>query len=724
MLSHPLFRNRWLPLILIAIVPALLWWTLNLPPLCAIDSTDAMFYYAYACNFSELVQRCGMLYYCVRFGTILPEAVFFHLFGAHVGFLLFSWLLSAASSICFYLFLARRYDRSTAWMGVVLWLINPAVILLMLFPYSIGQGVPMVFTAMLLCFLATEPTRKNDSESVAAPEYRGWLPTWPEVLLGMAAGALFIAAASAHLLIAISGLVLGGTWVLGSLRYWRSVLRTFPFVIIGAALVYVGASLIYWHLFGMAWLHLPVMEAIFLLTNVVDGLKLPAAEFFDRYLFPYAPPLLCIASVVMSLRSFLGRQYDFTLLGAAAGVCILTGFLWYMDAVKGHLVSRGHVVWLYYFYYFQCLLPSMTFVAAVMFGTLRQPPFALKHRPWATAIVWALLAAVAFYLPIDNNIPIGHLSTIIYISVGIYIAVAMALWFRVLARPALYAVLLLYMGAISFSSPFRLADFHQSRPSLDFANMGQQLTKLVPKMADDWRIVYFWYNGNSRAIHLAQSAQLHWFTRLPDKAGPAPLGSPSAEILSILRARPVGKVFLMSDTPADEAKVRESIEGLRAAGLKFETTEQVLLSGKYKIATTVVSFPQNPSPEDRAKGIPSTLTFKSDEPKAPPIDLPGGGARLTTSPVRYLWSLHVIPTKENRPPGADLVLKMRVTQGRIRFDFVLGSVTVPPTAEPIELRIPAAAVDKDGTVPISSDWVDKLPATVEVYSAYWIPPQP
>lgn len=67
--------RRWGGLIAF-LLPVIVWLAFRLPVMTAIGFTDAFYYFAYADNFHESVERYGFLYYPVRLGTIFPELLF------------------------------------------------------------------------------------------------------------------------------------------------------------------------------------------------------------------------------------------------------------------------------------------------------------------------------------------------------------------------------------------------------------------------------------------------------------------------------------------------------------------------------------------------------------------------------------------------------------------------------------------------------------------------
>lgn len=474
----------------LGIFPYFAWVVLGLPKMHAASFSDAYYYFAYAHNFVDLVERYGMIYYAVRFGAIFPDWIFGSLFGPVGGFLTLRYVLCVATCASLFRFFSLRYSGSVGWFAVAFWMFNPFVLKMMLSPYVTSTAIPFAMCGLLL--LLTRTQSSSVSQKFGSVGFAG----------AMVAGALFCLSATSNIFAAITIGFGGLAWIAWSApNGWRPIVLTLFGCVVGAVGVMGAASLVYLRLFDMPNILSPTIDSIVSLGSggSVNWTRPPAEWLADSPMI-FAPPLLAAAGLVLGWR--LRENALVSLSAALAG---MTGFYWWLDLFRdGYALS--------FWPYFQFLLPLIVLVVAESFGVVvkRGSPAGKRWIP-SVAIFVVFLGGwqfARFTFPAISGWTAWLLAGA---AVVLLIPILTSQRFR---AGAWLGIFVSCVALMALTGRILIDPNRAIRDDMSIALAGLDLTGIVRKFAgkSDCR---FWYSGSfDDTTTLAQSAHLNFFSRI------------------------------------------------------------------------------------------------------------------------------------------------------------------------------------------------------------------
>ena len=307
----------------------------NLPRFTFGNFTDSVFYLAYSQNFHELFLRNGFLYYCTRFGTILPDSLAFMCFGPIDGPVdLRLFLACVVSGLLFHLG-CKFYSRMVGITAVLLWCLEPVTTRLWCTTYLDSVAVPFLIISISLLLICT--TSRISAAS---------------------AGVLIAFAATSHLYLAILTilllpLIIGARW-----ETRRSLYLQFFWCAIGLLLTLLAASFWYRVHCGSGAFWQPTIEFMKQMAQGgTDTWRTPVKEALFNAPVWLAPfPFLLLSITQWNTLDGFGRGSFITLLFS-------TLFIW-----GGDLFAHAYALSMPF--YFSFLIPAMLFNITSLAGNI------------------------------------------------------------------------------------------------------------------------------------------------------------------------------------------------------------------------------------------------------------------------------------------------------------------------------------------------------------------
>lgn len=475
----------------LCLLPGVVWVVLGLPKMHAASFSDAYYYFAYAHNFVDLVERYGMIYYAVRFGAIFPDWLFGALLGPVAGFLVLRYLLCVATCVALFLFFSSRYTVLAGWFAAAFWMFNPFVLKMMLSPYVTSTAVPFSLLGLLLLLLQTQHSIVSQKSGVC--RYG--------VVSSMGAGALFCLSATSNIFAAITIGFGGLAWMIWTMMLgWRAIVFGLLGCAVGAGLTLCVAMVVYGWLFDMPHILMPTIDSIVSLgSGGSSNWTRPIADWLADSPMIFAPPLLAVAGV------FLGwRERERALIAFSIALIGMTGFYWWLDLFRdGYALS--------FWPYFQFLLPLMVFVAAESCGVVVARSSAMSGR-WVMAVAVMVLSLGGWQFAKRSFPSLNGWSA--WVAVGIAL-MALPFLLNSRLRTGIWGgIFVICVGLTALTARIPLDPGRVVRDDMSIALAGMDLTAIMRKFADK-RDCRFWYSGTFEdTVTLVQSAQLNFFSRI------------------------------------------------------------------------------------------------------------------------------------------------------------------------------------------------------------------
>lgn len=665
------------------LLPIVVWLGLALPPMHAMQFTDAYFYFAYAQNFFELVERYGLNYYAVRFGAIFPDWIFSRLFGPVGGFLVLREVLSAAVCLALYGFFRERYGRVAGWLAALTWMLNPGVLILMLTPYVSSTAVPMAFLGLLLLF----------PPSLEANESRRAFRIGKATL----AGGLFAMASTSNL---FAGFIIGSGGIAWLILSWGRPLRNLFEQVLTAGFGFCAvigmAMLAYGWLFDMPWILTPTVETILSLNSGgAEHWARPITAWMKDSPHNFAPiVLLAVGSALwMRVRSRVILAWLVFLGGMVA-------LYWFLDIFRGGYSLAFGI-------YFVFLLPAFVLLFATC---LVEAPkvFRVPSRRglWLAGGLLLILAAIYFaYFPAWRFRPDVLAGIVVFGLAASLLVVSRR------AGAGFIFVTSLILALVAVSGWYNYSRWRKES-SLDASLLGMELSRLVPPVEEDYRRVAFWYpDREPRTLQMAQSAQLDSFSRLRSDEGHA-FPEISRDVLTAFDDLQTARVIVLDF--AGESEVDAALQAVTDAGRSYHVIKrEVITSGDTHIDVAVMQ----PIIELESEFQPLNGVWSAED--GAEVFRESEGTEFQTS--TQLWSNEIRAAFKPVGPFPDekvLRVRLRVSSGRInilvyqrgRPATVMAMTTVPRTAEPIDVLLPVPAGSQVLRLVIRNDWVRGCPS--------------
>ncbi len=457
-------------------------------PRLALDNfTDAVFYLAYARQFSELVLRHGFLYYATRFGGILPDVVSGHLFGDITGIWILRWCLATTVSLSLFVTFRWRYGVLSGLVASALWAFNPAALRLACTTYVDSTAIP--FLILGCCLTAIASTR-----------------TVPLFLAGL----LFGLASSSHLYAAIA-LVLLSPWLVGALWGcgWKAGVRSLGWMAAGFGLSWMLGWLWYAVVWSMPGLLSPTIDLMRDLGNGQAALwKKPTPLALHDAPAWFAPVALLPVCCIAAWRgSALMR-------GSACALILSAVFFW-----GGDLFGKAYVLSMPFYYSF--LLPVTLLATGSVCGELvsRQLSRSLK------IVVAGLLALASAFPAAMARWEIGGW---VVASLGFAsLLTLMLIWGRLSVKWFLAASLpLLFLASLAVARTGMFSQMlgHYAAKDEPVLEIASRFREMIPSAWSDQATMRFWYDddlgkpgGSDR--RMLGSFWLDYFGKLTGKDG-------------------------------------------------------------------------------------------------------------------------------------------------------------------------------------------------------------
>lgn len=513
----------------IVLLPGMAWLVLGLPMMHAASFSDAFYYFAYAHNFVDLVERYGMIYYAVRFGAIFPDLWFGALLGPMAGFLVLRYLLCVATCGALFFFFSRRYGALVGWFAAAFWMFNPFVLKMMLSPYVTSTAIPFALCGLLLLFMQTQRWMVSRHFGMAG------------VIAATVAGALFCLSATSNIFAAITIGFGGLAWLA-----WTAPLGGKPVLLgmcgcVAGAMMTLGcAALVYWRLFDMPNILTPTLDSIISLGSggSVNWTR-PVEEWLVDSPMIFAPPVLSVAGLTLGWK-----LRERVLLLFSAALAGMTGFYWWLDFFRsGYALS--------FWPYFQFLLPLIVLVAAESFGTVVMRAGDAGKR-WVPVIAMGFIFLGGWQFAKFTFPPVS--GEIAWLLAGAGLLCATILVNPRFKSVAWLGVICTCVALMALTGRIPLDPKRAVRDDMSIALAGRELTTIAHEFAAN-RDCKFWYPGTFEdTVTLVQSAHLNFFSRTGLNAEfPAIDDTMKADLLATCESR-----LIILGTP-DEVDV-----GLRA----------------------------------------------------------------------------------------------------------------------------------------------------------------
>lgn len=672
---------KWDPLLLI-LLPVAIWAALRLPAMHTMEFTDAHFYFAYAQNFTELVERYGMQYYAVRFGSIFPEWLFSQVFGPIGGFLMLREVLSACVCLALYRFFSLRFGRRAGWIGALAWMLNPGVLTMMLSPYVSSTAVPMAFLGLLLLF--------PDGEG---PEM-GWRMR-SGALRALVAGGLFAMAASANLFAGFIIFFGGFAWAILSWR--RRViyqLLEMVFVMAGGAVVLGVAAFAYWRLFDMPWILNPTMETILSLNaGGAQQWARPMQQWMVDSPHNFAPIILIVLGGALWIR--LRTR---TLLAGLVFLGGMTGLYWFLELFRGgYSLSFG--------IYLAFLLPPFCLLLAgcVIEGVRLSKDLPNGRHFAAFGLLMAFAAIYFAYCPAVEFRPVVLLWIVVVavLSVGFL--------FTRFAHIELFLGIGLALTLVPLSKWYNYASWREKPSAVEASLLGMKISNFVPKVKEDFRRVIFWYpEREPKTLELIQSAQLDWLSRPASKEGAEKFPWVSEQVADAFDDWQTGAVVVFDRKESSE--VDKALQALERSGRSFRVSRrETLASGDTTVDLAVVE----PVRAEVSEFEPVPVVWKVEEGAEVLAD--PSGTKFET--LNQRWRNEIRAGLKFEEPFTErkiLRIRMRVDTGRVGVLLIgrkqvggaLAETTVPHGEHMVDIFFPIEVGQYPLRIVVRNDWVN------------------
>lgn len=605
----------------------------NLPKVALGNFTDAVFYLAYARQFSELVLRHGFIYYATRFGGIFPDAMAGHLFGEIDGIWILRWVLSSLVSLSLFLTFRKRYGVIAGVLASALWAFNPAALRLACTTYVDSTAVP--FLILGCCLAANAPTR---------------------VTTLFLAGLLFGLASSAHLYAAFA-LVFLIPWLVSALwgEEWKGSARYIGWMMAGFALSWLLGWLWYVVVWGMPGLISPTIDLMRDLGNGQAALwKKPTALALHEAPAWFAPIAL------LPLCGMAAWKGSSLMLGAACSLLLATGFFW-----GGDIFGKAYVLSMPFYYSF--LLPLTVLAAGAVCGEV-----AGRQTSGAARIVAGGLLALAFVLP--TLMARWEITAWVVAAVAAASALTLILMRRKLAAAWLLAaslpLLFLASQAVARTGIFSQMLGHyatRDEPILEFAS---RLRGMLPSASSDQETTRFWYDddfakpgGSDR--RMIGSFWLHYFGKLTGKDGDyIPFGTMDDATAEEIRENGPGRIVIFDQDPQ---KVTDACSVIRAKGLPYALSrKEKLVAGSDPRRTVQVAILERSMPT--SEGSPSAKVFWHRMHRGRLLSSNTEGEEFVSSRIKC-WDPFAEADLGRLRKGDKVVIPYTIRSGRIRFSL-------------------------------------------------------
>ena len=653
---------------------------LRLPELAFANFTDSVFYLSYSQSFEELFFRHGFIYYASRFGTILPDALAFNLFGPAVGPIILRLILACALSGALF-FVGRLYFATL--VGVfasLLWSFQPVAARLWCTTYLDSISVPFLILGICLLLLCRT--------SIAAAFFSG-------ILLAFAVTShlyLFILAGC------LLPLVLGARWEGRRVFLCKQV----PWFLGGFLLTIAAAY--YWYSIhcGIGAFWQPTLELMRKMSGGdADLWRRPLGEALVETPVWFAPfSFLAWAALSWKKLDPFGR-------GAFCSLLLSTVFFWAGDLIGGaYALSMP--------FYFSFLLPALILSLVAFAGNAAR----LCGSTLATGLFF-LCAAGAVVLPIVLK---AQTTLPVWLTLLICGAAMLACTFYFFRRQVFQSAFLLCLLVLSFltlASGFYsqfLAEARFRYPNdCKIPALAVKLKQMLPP-ASEGDVVRFWYPESSDTeLKMLQCFFLHTFSMLPGAAGFTRYPEISAQDAGAIRQAGVQQVVLLD---RDSARLDSAIQALRQAGMNAtQLQEQELRLGKGKIfyRRMLLDYPEISNP------VHIPLESLECSPEAS-LALNDDKCFLTTSDSRKpernfdVWC----SLSKFEADAREVSLAAKVLRGRAEVFLiddsgkVVSAIEIWPTEKPVLRKLYAGENGQAHTLMIRNKMPDSSKSLVEI----------
>lgn len=613
--------------ILCFLLPVFLALFLGSPLLMLQNFTDGVFYLGYALQFHELVARVGLIYYAVRFGGILPDALAFSILGPDIGLPLVRYGLAGLCCLVLFLLFSARGARVWGVFAAFMWAVNPAAIRLLQTAYVDVAGTYFMLLGMLLLLF---------------PTVRNWM--------AFLAGVFLLLAISAHLHAAIALFFALPLIILVRLQEgWKPMFIQGLWATIAAVLVAGTAAVFYFLNFGLWDWTSPTLEHF---QQLRDGDAAIWRRSWSEVLQIGPFWLLPIPAMVIYC---MVRSKDRLLLGSFLGLVGYIGFLFYGDFFHGGFS-------LSMFYYFSFVLPCLTLFLA---ATGQAISAGSNQFRWHETFVSAVLG-LAFLLPVFlERWSAGHLSAL-WVSVVLFVCLlGLGFWRKPFIMFWIYPVLFFIMSWLVAKAPtssLALGRYWKS-DDIGVLGVGRQLGEILPKAREDAGILKFWFDDPGEGdLRMVQSLYLHNFTRLQREDWSAVSYSElTPEDARLIRSSGVRHLVLLGLKPEE---ITTGVNYLKNAGIDFEEWNRIKLTDRDENLEVLHLFLPQPEVVEQQSLSLSEIRLQNGAT----LTRTQTGWRIQSEAIKWHVDAY-LPIPEFKP-GQGVRVIFRVEKGAVDFGFL------------------------------------------------------